>query len=148
MKPENIGLTRDDHVKLFDFGLCKELKEGMKNINGDYLCTQYMGTPRYMSPEVHNGRYYGLPADIYSFTLILWELMSLEMCFKKANSLSELVALAYKKKCTLPIKKSWPREARRLLQKGLNLDPLKRPNAIEIHEELHYYMRKEITSAV
>ena len=86
--------------------------------------------------------------QIYSFTLILWELMSLEMCFKKANSLSELVALAYKKKCTLPIKTSWPREARRLLQKGLNLDPLKRPNAIEIHEELHYYMRKEITSAV
>ena len=121
----------------------------MKNIDGDYLCTQYMGTPRYMSPEVHNGRYYGLPADIYCFTLILWELMSLEMCFKKANSLPELVALAYYgKKCTLPIKRSWPREARRLLQKGLNLDPLKRPNAIEIHEELHYCMRKEITSAV
>jgi len=70
------------------------------------------------------------------------------MCFKEANSLPELVVIAYGKKCTLPIKKSWPREARRLLQKGLNLDPLKRPNAIEIHEELHFYMRNEITSAV
>ena len=121
----------------------------MKDIsnNGEYLCTRYVGTPRYMSPEVHNGRYYGLPADIYSFSLVLWELVSLEMCFKEANSLSELAALAYGKKCTLPMKKSWPKEAKRLIEKGLNLDPSKRHNAIEIHEELHYYMRKELTSA-
>jgi serine/threonine protein kinase len=140
-------MTRDNHAKLFDFGLCKELKEGMKNIDGDYLCTQYMGTPRYMSPEVHNKRYYGLPADICSFKMIFRELMSLEMCFKEANSLPELVAIAYGKKCTLPIKKSWQREARRLLQKGLNLYPLMRPNAIEICEDLHFSMRNEITSA-
>jgi serine/threonine protein kinase len=98
LKPDNIGLTRDNHAEMFDFGLSKELMQSMKDINWDYLCTRYIETSRYMSPKVHNGRTYGLSADIYSFRLILWELASLEICSKEANWLPELVALAYGKK--------------------------------------------------
>ena len=37
MKPENIGLTEDDHVKMFDFGLAKLV------VDESYRCTQCVG---------------------------------------------------------------------------------------------------------
>ena len=78
--------------------------------------------------------------QIYSFTLILWELMSLEICSREDICPFKLVATAYGNKRRLPIKKTWPKAARRLIQKGLNVDSSKRPNAVDIHEELNFFI--------
>lgn len=44
--------------------------------------TGNIGSPLWMAPEVALSKKYGLPADIYSFAYILWELTTLETPFE------------------------------------------------------------------
>ena len=69
VKLTNVLLTAepDPHVKLCDFGLSVELEQ-------NELVYGVRGTPRYMAPEVAF-RGYGLPADVYSFGICLYELL-------------------------------------------------------------------------
>lgn len=41
--------------------------------------TTHTGTPSYMAPELLGGRRYGMPADVYSFAIVMWELASLKL---------------------------------------------------------------------
>ena len=50
LKPDNIGFDQDGVLKLFDFGLAKELKH--KQADGTYKLTGHTGSRRYMAPEV------------------------------------------------------------------------------------------------
>ena len=61
LKPENVGFDEQGNVKLFDFGLARELKE--KYANGTYKLTGNTGSRRYMAPEVSQELHYGLPVD-------------------------------------------------------------------------------------
>jgi len=75
LKPGNIGFDSTGCVKIFDFGMAREIKEGRK-------LTGNTGSPLYMSPEVAMSRNYGLEADIYSFAYVLWELATLKVPFE------------------------------------------------------------------
>ncbi|CAN0005912.1 unnamed protein product [Discosporangium mesarthrocarpum] len=53
LKPKNIGISRKGgHVKLFDLGLARILKEEDKLESGNYKLTGETGSQRYMAPEV------------------------------------------------------------------------------------------------
>jgi serine/threonine protein kinase len=45
LKPSNIGFTYSGEVKLFDFGLAREVRDPSRRLTG------YTGSARYMSPE-------------------------------------------------------------------------------------------------
>jgi serine/threonine protein kinase len=50
LKPDNIGFDREDNLKLFDFGLAKELKPYKRHEDGTYHLTANTGSRRYMAP--------------------------------------------------------------------------------------------------
>jgi len=89
IKPENIGFDERGLLKLFDFGLCKELrsKDLMVTTSDEklYKLTEFVGSMPYMSPEVYLGKPYNLQADVYSFGLLLYEIICLKPLFKKTS---------------------------------------------------------------
>jgi len=83
IKPENIGFDIRDDVKIFDFGLAKEVPKE-RNIGDLYHFTSMVGSPRYMAPEVALGKPYNEYSDSYSFALLLWFILSLKVPFGDA----------------------------------------------------------------
>jgi serine/threonine protein kinase len=75
------NVQRDD-IKIFDFGLAKELTEGVRNTDGTYNLTEMTGSPRYMAPEVANAKPYNATCDSYSFAILLWEMVSLQVPYE------------------------------------------------------------------
>lgn len=70
VKPDNIMVVGDDHVKVTDFGIARVLQEG------GTLNTQTgtaIGTPLYMSPEQIEGHKLDGRSDIYSFGAVLYQ---------------------------------------------------------------------------
>eukprot|EP00581_Thalassiosira_minuscula_P009927 CAMPEP_0183708554 /NCGR_PEP_ID=MMETSP0737-20130205/4832_1 /TAXON_ID=385413 /ORGANISM="Thalassiosira miniscula, Strain CCMP1093" /LENGTH=515 /DNA_ID=CAMNT_0025936447 /DNA_START=214 /DNA_END=1761 /DNA_ORIENTATION=- len=81
LKPENLGFDVRGDIKLFDLGLVKELHPREKDREGNYKLSM-AGTPRYMAPEVGLYQPYNLSADVYSFSMLLWEILALEKPLK------------------------------------------------------------------
>jgi eukaryotic-like serine/threonine-protein kinase len=83
LKPENLFITKDGRVKILDFGLAK-LSERGKNIQGSEDATKkaltdpgvVMGTVGYMSPEQVKGISVDHRSDIFSFGVILYEMLT------------------------------------------------------------------------
>ncbi len=75
IKPENILLTRDGRVKVTDFGLAKNLKEGAEG--GLTQTGQVLGTMFYIAPEgIMSSKHSDQRADIYSLGATLYTLMA------------------------------------------------------------------------
>ena len=80
-KPDNIGFTNDGILKIFDFGLAKELRNNERVEDGLYNMTGCTGSIRYMSPENLQGKPYNLKTDVYSWAMIMWNILALEPPF-------------------------------------------------------------------
>ncbi len=75
IKPGNIILTKQGQVKVLDFGLAKSLSP----TEGEVTQTKtgaVMGTPAYMSPEQVAGKKADARSDIFSFGIVLYEMMT------------------------------------------------------------------------
>jgi len=81
LKPANIKLTAEGTVKVLDFGLAKaqEPADGGPEDSPTVTATEagiILGTASYMSPEQANGKPLDKRADIWSFGVVLWELLT------------------------------------------------------------------------
>ncbi|XP_035237909.1 protein kinase C delta type-like isoform X4 [Anguilla anguilla] len=69
LKLDNVMLDRDGHIKIADFGMCKE------NVFGDNRATTFCGTPDYIAPEILLGQKYTFSVDWWSFGVLLYEML-------------------------------------------------------------------------
>jgi len=137
IKPTNIGIDQNGTAKIFDFGLAKELKEKDKVGHDQYLASQ-AGTQRYMAPEVFHAEPYGLAADVYSFSVLLWEIVALDEPFKGMNQ-QQHARFAYMKKRRPKVERSWPMEMKALIESGWAHRPQNRPTMTKIEDTLRDY---------
>jgi adenylate cyclase len=79
LKPANVMITEDDHVKVMDFGLATRLAEAESEQRfhakpADVAAVP--GTPAYMAPEQVRGEAADRRSDIFAFGILLYELLS------------------------------------------------------------------------
>lgn len=98
LKPENIMITRDDRVKILDFGIAKVVESGLADSARTLGSTDtqpglLMGTTAYMSPEQARGTRVSYFTDQFSLGLILFEMASGYPAFKRDTGLATLSAI-------------------------------------------------------
>ena len=81
LKTQNVFLSRNDNVKLGDFGVSKMLLPSVER------ATTLIGTPYYLSPEICNGESYAASSDMWALGCILYEMLTLRQAFR-AKSLA------------------------------------------------------------
>lgn len=69
LKLENLLLDKDGHIKIADFGLCKE------DITYGRTTKTFCGTPEYLAPEVLEDNDYGMAVDWWGIGVVMYEMM-------------------------------------------------------------------------
>jgi len=87
LKPQHILIDHNDHVYVSDFGLAKSLESDLSMTRSG----QFLGTPRYMSPEQAEMRHVDARSDLYTFGLILCELVTGALPFDRVDSTMQMM---------------------------------------------------------
>ncbi|KAK2665653.1 hypothetical protein Ddye_004227 [Dipteronia dyeriana] len=128
LKAANLLMDENDVVKVADFGVAR-----VKAQSG--VMTAETGTYRWMAPEVIEHKPYDHKADIFSFGVVLWELLTGKLPYEYLTPLQAAVGVVQKGlRPTIP-KNTIPKLAE-LLERSWQQDPALRPDFSEIIEIL------------
>uniref|UniRef100_A0A8C5QIE1 non-specific serine/threonine protein kinase n=1 Tax=Leptobrachium leishanense TaxID=445787 RepID=A0A8C5QIE1_9ANUR len=117
LKLENLMLDKDGHIKITDFGLCKE---GIKD--GATMKT-FCGTPEYLAPEVLEDNDYGRAVDWWGLGVVMYEMMCGRLPFYNQDH-EKLFELILMEEIRFP--RTLLPEAKSLLSGLLKKDPKQR----------------------
>ncbi|KAK1799859.1 hypothetical protein P4O66_006388 [Electrophorus voltai] len=117
LKLDNIMLDTEGHIKIADFGMCKE------NVFGENRATTFCGTPDYIAPEILLGQKYTFSVDWWSFGVLVYEMLIGQSPFQgdDEDELFESIRM------DTPHYPRWiTKESKDLLEKLFERDPTRR----------------------
>ena len=117
LKLENLLLDSEGHIKLTDFGLCKE------EITYGATTKTFCGTPEYLAPEVLEDNDYGRAVDWWGVGVVMYEMMCGRLPFYSRDH-EQLFEMILTEDVKFPSRLSEP--AKLLLSALLQKDPVKR----------------------
>ncbi|KDR15801.1 Serine/threonine-protein kinase Nek1 [Zootermopsis nevadensis] len=120
IKSQNIFLTKDNNVKLGDFGIAKILKNTVD------LAKTCIGTPYYLSPEICENKPYNNKSDIWALGCILYEMAALKHAFVAGNMKNLIVKIIRGSYAQLP--SCYSNDLRNLIQQLFRRNPQERPS--------------------
>eukprot|EP00041_Stephanoeca_diplocostata_P022263 m.529311 g.529311 ORF g.529311 m.529311 type:complete len:300 (-) comp22016_c0_seq26:791-1690(-) len=116
LKLDNVMLSATGHVKIADFGMCKE------NIPKGGRTSTFCGTPGYLAPEIIQEKPYGASVDWWALGVLMYEMMIGDSPFE-ADDDDELFHIICHSK---PDVRSLPQSARDVVNGFLTKSPSKR----------------------
>ena len=117
LKLENVLLDQDGHIKIADFGMCKE------DIIDGATARTFCGTPDYIAPEIVQGHPYNKSVDWWSFGVLCYEMLVGHPPFD-GNDEEELFAAILTQ--TIDFPNAVSKEGRELVKDFLTRNPIKR----------------------
>ena len=140
LKPGNILLDENFHPYITDFGISKFYEPQ------DYLNqTQSCGTPAYMAPEVIRGNEYNAKVDVYSFGILMYEVVTdcdpyPDLTGSESQIKEYLLNPENRPKFKVPIKES----IQELIERCWSENPKNRPTFEEIFNKLAFNEEESI----
>jgi len=128
LKPENVLIDGDGHIKITDFGLSKE---GLNGFNS--RTNTFCGTPEYLAPEVLLGKEYSLAVDYWSLGTLMYEMLTGLPAFYD-NDVQKMYR--YKMKAEIEMPDEMEDSAKDIILKFLDKNPetrLQKPEEIKAH---------------
>uniref|UniRef100_T1J4E5 non-specific serine/threonine protein kinase n=1 Tax=Strigamia maritima TaxID=126957 RepID=T1J4E5_STRMM len=124
LKTRNIFLTKNDNVKIGDFGIAKILD------SEDSMANTMTGTPYYMSPEMFSKKSYNYKSDVWSLGCCIYEIAALRHAFYASDISALMQKILRGKLPAMPLHYNF--ELLDLICSLLHLEPKKRPSPIKI----------------
>ncbi|XP_028763682.1 serine/threonine-protein kinase STY46 isoform X1 [Neltuma alba] len=133
LKTANLLMDTHDVVKVADFGVARFLNQGG-------VMTAETGTYRWMAPEVINHQPYDQKADVFSFSIVLWELVTAKVPYDAMTPLQAALGVRQGLRPELP-KQGHPKLID-LMQRCWEAIPANRPFFSEITVELENLLKE------
>jgi serine/threonine protein kinase len=132
LKPDNVGFDGQNVLKIFDFGLAKELRAEDQESDGTYRnMTAMTGAIRYMAPEVGMRKTYNLSADVFSWAMLMWFILALEPPFGLYTE-NMIMDRCWAKGYRPVIFKRWNNIIKDIIKQAWDQNPSARPSFLDV----------------